>query len=234
MRRRRSDGLRFRDEQRRMGKLDRLRVTRRDDHTRADADLVEQLLRKTKGHPYAAVRGRISGQRPAVQRDPVPSDAQHVRHPSIVVEARPMFLVLLQDTEDARWRFASRSSSRHRRAQDPAVGVVDRHLLALDRYDRHDRLARGALGRPLGAMLGRGLAGRGVGGRSRSQHRQGGGGRERHNRCPSPDYLCGLGRCASICHAMSLARNGQTGGCGTTLKHRKHQSGLGSARPRRA
>src|SRR5262249_338234 len=32
-----------------MGKLDRLRVTRRDDHTRADADFIEQLLRKAKG-----------------------------------------------------------------------------------------------------------------------------------------------------------------------------------------
>jgi hypothetical protein len=54
-------------------------------------------------------------------------------------------------------------------------------------------------------MLGTGLAGRGVGGRSRSQRRQGGRGRERHNRgrCPSPDYLGGLGRRASICHAMS-------------------------------
>src|SRR5262249_487317 len=53
-------------------------------------------------------------------------------------------------------------------------------------------------------MLGTGLAGRGVGGRSRSQRRQGGRSRERHNRgrCPSPDYLGGLGRRASICHAM--------------------------------
>src|SRR6202022_4280872 len=42
------------------------------------------------------------------------------------------------------------------------------------------------------------------GGGSRSQRRQGGRGRERHNcgRCPSPDYLGGLGRRASICHAM--------------------------------
>src|SRR6202047_2357828 len=125
-----------------MGKLDRLRVTRRDDHARADADFVEQLLRKAKGHPHAAVRGRISGQRPAVQREAVPGDAQHVRHPGIVVEARAMVLVLLHDAEDAGWRLASRSSARHRRAQDPAVGVVDGHLLALDRYDRHDRLAR--------------------------------------------------------------------------------------------
>ena len=188
-----------------MGKLDRLRVTRRDDHTRADADFVEQLLRKAKGHPHAAVRGRISGQRPAVQRDAVPGDAQHVRHPGIVIEARAMVLVLLHDAEDAGWRLASRSSARHRRAQDPAVGVVDGHLLALDRYDRHDRLARVARGRLLGGMLGTGLAGRGVGGRSRSQRRQGGRGRERHNRggCPSPDYLGGLGRRASICHAIS-------------------------------
>src|SRR5262249_16659408 len=73
-RRRGRDGPRFRDEQRRMGKLDRLRVTRRDDHTRADADFVEQLLRKAKGHPHAAVRGRISGQRTAVQREAVPGD----------------------------------------------------------------------------------------------------------------------------------------------------------------
>src|SRR5262249_28430117 len=78
-------------------------------------------------------------------------------------------------------------------------------LWALDRCDRHDRLARVARGRPLGGMLGRGPAGRGVGGRSRSQCREGGRGRERHNRgrCPPPDYLCGLGRRASICHAMS-------------------------------
>jgi hypothetical protein len=184
---------------------DRLRVTRRDDHTRADADFVEQLLRKAKGHPHAAVRGRISGQRPAVQREAVPGEAQHVRHPGIVIEARAMVLVLLHDAEDAGWRLASRSSARHRRAQDPAVGVVDGHLLALDRYDRHDRLARGARGRPLGGMLGTGLAGRGVGGRSRRQRRQGGRGHERHNRgrCPAPDYLGGLGRRASLCHAMS-------------------------------
>src|SRR5262245_16620536 len=154
-----------------MGKLDRLRVTRRDDHTRADAYLVEQLLRKAKGHPYAAVRGRISGQRPAVQRDAVPGDAQHVRHPGIVIEGRAMVLVLLHDAEDAGWRLASRSSARHRRAQDPAVGVVDGYFLALDRYDRHDRLARIARGRPLGGVLGTGLAWSGVGGPGRGRAR---------------------------------------------------------------
>src|SRR6476469_6929753 len=53
-----------------------------------------------------------------------------------------------------------------------------------------------------------GRAGRGVGGRSRSQRHQGGRGRERHNRrkCPSPDYLGGLGPRASTCHAMSGVR----------------------------
>src|SRR5262249_60980961 len=86
-----------------------------------------------------------------MQRDAVPGDAQHVRHPGIVIEARAMVLVLLDDAEDAGWRLASRSSARHWRAQDPAVGVVDGHLLALDRYDRHDRLPPRARGRSSGA-----------------------------------------------------------------------------------
>jgi hypothetical protein len=40
-----------------------------------DPRLVEQLLRKVVGHPHAAVRCRIPGQRPAVQRDAVPGEA---------------------------------------------------------------------------------------------------------------------------------------------------------------
>jgi hypothetical protein len=59
--RRGRDGLRLRHEQRRMGELDRLGVIRRDDHAHPDPRLVEQLLGKAKGHPHAAVRGRISG-----------------------------------------------------------------------------------------------------------------------------------------------------------------------------
>src|SRR6059058_5907203 len=47
----------------------------------------------------------------------------------------------LDDGKDAGWRLASRDAGRHRRAQDPAVGVVERDLLAPDRHDRHDRLA---------------------------------------------------------------------------------------------
>src|SRR5207248_3064276 len=46
---------------------------------------------------------------------------------------------------------------RHRRAQDPALGVVESDLLAADRYDRHDRLAclarRHGLGGWRGACL---------------------------------------------------------------------------------
>ena len=94
-RRRVRESLRVRHEQRRMGKLDRLRVVRRDDHAHADPRLVEQPLRKAIGHPHAAVRGRISGQRPAVQRDARPGDALHVRHPGIVIEVRVVVLVLL-------------------------------------------------------------------------------------------------------------------------------------------
>jgi hypothetical protein len=45
-------------------------------------------------------------------------------------------LVLLHDAEDAGWCLASRSPARYWRAQDPALGVVDGHVLALDRDDR--------------------------------------------------------------------------------------------------
>src|ERR1035437_8494721 len=100
-------GLPVRHEQRRMGELDRLGVIRRDDHAHPDPRFFEQLLRKAIGHPHAAVRGRISGQRPAMQRDAVPGDALHVRHPGIVIEARVVVLVLLEDGENAGWRLAS-------------------------------------------------------------------------------------------------------------------------------
>ena len=183
-----------------MGKLDRGRVVRRDDHPHPDPRLVEQLLRKAVGHPHAAVRGRIAGQRPAVQRDAVPGDALHVRHPGIVIHARVVVLVLLDDGEDAGWRLASRDAGRHRRAQDPAVGVVESDLLGLDRHDRHDRLACIARRRRLGGWRGARLSRRGVGG----QRRQCGHRRERHNggRPPTPHRHGGLRRRKSIYHAM--------------------------------
>jgi hypothetical protein len=86
-----------------------------------------------------------------------------------------MVFVFLYDGEDAGWRLSSRDAGRNRRAQDPAVGVVESDLLGLDRHDRHDRLARLARRRRLwrGARLSR----PGVGG----QHHQRGRRRERHN-----------------------------------------------------
>ena len=172
-----------------MGKLDRRRVVRRDDHPHPDPRLVEQLLRKIVGHPYAAVRGRMPGQRPAVQCDAVPGDALHVRHPGIVIEARVVVFVLLDDGEDASGRLASRGAGRHRRAQDPALRVVESDLLGLDRHDRHDRLAclarRGLAGwrgshLRLAGWRGSRLSRLGVG----SQRRQCGHRRERHNGGP--------------------------------------------------
>jgi hypothetical protein len=74
-----------------------------------------------------AVRGRISGQRPAVQRDAVPGDAQHVRHPGIVIEARAMVLVLLHDAEDAGWRPAVPLDTGARRTQPSAGGSLSRY-----------------------------------------------------------------------------------------------------------
>ena len=49
------------------------------------------------------MRGGVARQRAAVQRDAAPGDAQHVRHPGIVIEARMVVLVLLHDGEDAGW-----------------------------------------------------------------------------------------------------------------------------------
>ena len=146
------------------------------------------------------MRGRIAGQRPAMQRDAVPGDALHVRHPGIVIEARVVVLVLLDDGEDAGRRLASRGAGRHRRAQDPAVGVVESDLLGLDRHDRHDRLACIARRRRLGGWRGARLSRRGVGG----QRRQCGHRRERHNggMPPTPHRHGGLRRRKSIYHAM--------------------------------
>src|SRR6516164_11620822 len=104
-----------------VGKLDRGRAVRRDDHPHPDPRLVEQVLREVVGHPHAAVRGGIPGQWAAMQRDAVPGDALHVWHPGIVIEGRAVVLVLLDDREDAGWRLASRDTRRYRRAQDPAV-----------------------------------------------------------------------------------------------------------------
>ncbi len=125
-----------------MREIDRLGVGRRDDHPHPDPCLVEQLLGEVVGHPHAAMRGRVARQRAAMQRDAVPGDALHVRHPGIVIHGRVVVLVLLDDGEDAGRRLASLDAARHRRAQDPAIGVVESDLLALDRYDCHDRLAR--------------------------------------------------------------------------------------------
>ena len=97
----------------------------------------------------------------------MPFDALHVRHPGIVIEARVVVLVLLDDGEHARRRLASRGAGRHRRAQDRSVGVVESDLLAPDRHDRHDRLACLARRRRLGGWRGARRSRRGVGGRRR-------------------------------------------------------------------
>ena len=142
----------LRHEQRGMREIDRSGVVRRDDHPHADIGLVEQALGEVEGHAHAAVRGGIAGQRSAMQRDAVPGDALHVRHPGIVIHGRVVVLVLLDDGEDAGRRLASGGAGRDRRTQDPALGIVEGDLLALDRHDRHDRLAGFARRHRLGGL----------------------------------------------------------------------------------
>ena len=165
-RRRGRQRIRIRHEQFWIGKRDRLRVVRRDDHAHADLRLAEQVLGKIIGHADAAVGGRVAGQGAAVQRDARPGDALHVRHPGIVIEIGVVVLVLLHDAEDPGRGLASLDAGRNRRAKNPAVGIVDRHLLALDRHDRHDRLAGIARRRRRDGVRGICKLGRGVGGRA--------------------------------------------------------------------
>ena len=183
-----------------MREFNRFRVDRRDDHPHADPRPLKQVLRKVEGHSHAAVRGRIARQRPTVQRQPVPGDALHVRHPGIVIHGRVMVLVLLDDGKDPGGRLASGRAGRDRRAQDPAVGVVECDLLTPDRHDRHDRLAGGARRLLLVDLRGTRLLGRGV----RDRRCQRGHRREHHSsgRSPPPQRHGGLRRLKSTCHAL--------------------------------
>ena len=177
-RRRRIDRILLRHEQGRIGKRHRLGVRRRNNHPHPHRRLVEHLFGEIERHANAAMRGGVAGQRTAVQRDAVPGDAQHVRHRSVVIEARVVLLVLLEDGEHAGRGLASGGAGRDWRPQDPAVGVVEGHLLALDRHDGHDRICRRARGRHLGRVCGGRLPG---GGRRRGQCGQRGHSRKRHN-----------------------------------------------------
>ena len=164
-----------------------------------DPRLVEQLLGKAERQPHATMRGRIPGQRPAVQRDAVPGDAMHVGHPGIVIHVRAVVDFLLDDGEDAGRRLAALDAGRDRRAQNPAVGVVESDLLGLDRHDRHDRLACIARRRRLGGRRGSSLSRDGVGGqRDQCGHR-----RKRQHGGKPPTLHCsgGLRRSRLPCHA---------------------------------
>ena len=52
-----------------------------------------------------------------------------------------MVLYFLDDAEDPGGRLASLLAARHRRPQDPALGVVDGDPLVAERNDGHERLA---------------------------------------------------------------------------------------------
>ncbi len=89
-----------------------------------------------------------------MERDAVPGEALHVRHVRVVIEVRAVVGVLLEDGEDARWRFASFRAGRNRRLYDPTVGVIEGDLLRLDGHDRHDWFAGIARRRLLGGAGG--------------------------------------------------------------------------------
>ena len=67
-----------------------------------------------------------------------------MRHVGVVVQVRVVLGFFLDDAEDTGRRLASALSGRYRRSQNPTLRVVDRDLLAAQRNDCHDRLARGS------------------------------------------------------------------------------------------
>ena len=82
-----------------------------------------------------------------MQRDAVPGETLHVRHPGIVIEVGAVVRIFLNNGEDARWRLVPAHAARYRRAVGPTASVIHGDLLRLDRDDRHDRLAGFARGR---------------------------------------------------------------------------------------
>src|SRR5262245_11845191 len=112
-------------------------------HNQAHAELrhAEQPPGKFVGHPDAAVRCRVSWQRPTVERDARPSDALHVRHVGIVIQVGVVLGLFLDDAEDTGRRLASLLTGRYRRSHDPAFVIVDSNLLVAQRNDRNDWLA---------------------------------------------------------------------------------------------
>ena len=127
-----------------MGDLNGRHIAWRHDHPHAPRGRVEQACCKVEGHPDAAMRRRISRQGAAVERDARPGDALHVGHEGIVIEVRVVLRFFLDDAEDPGGRLASLLAARHRRPEDPTVGVVDGDPLVLKRNDGHDRRAGGA------------------------------------------------------------------------------------------
>ncbi len=127
-----------------MGDLDGRHIGWRHDHPHAHPGRVEQAFGEIEGHPDAAMGRRIPWQDAAVERDARPGDALHVRHEGIVIQVRVMLLYFLDDAEYPGWRLASLLAARHRRPQDPPLGVVHGDPLVAERNDGHDRIAGAA------------------------------------------------------------------------------------------
>ena len=120
---------------------DRPNVARRHDYAHAKLCRAEQPFGKAVGQPNAAVRCRVSRQRPTVERDARPSEALHVGHEGIVIKVGVVLGFFLEDAEDTGRRLASFLAARHWRSHDPALVIVDSDLLIAQRNDRHDWLA---------------------------------------------------------------------------------------------
>ena len=97
----------------------------------------KQPFSKIVGHANAAVRCSVPWQGATVERDARPSEALHVGHVRVIVHVGVVLGFLLDNAEDPCWRLATLLPTRHRCSYDPALIVIDRDLLVVQRNDCH-------------------------------------------------------------------------------------------------
>src|SRR5205809_1207108 len=98
---------------------------------------VKEQLREIIRQTYAAVAGRIAGQRTGVHGDAAPGESLHVRHGRIVILLGVMRLFLFENAEYTTGRGMTLRAGAHSGAADQDAIAIDVHGLLRNAYE-HD------------------------------------------------------------------------------------------------
>ena len=118
-----------------MGEDGRSHIFARDHHSETELGHAEYLFGKLVGQADAAVRGRISWQRPGMQRNARPSNALHERHRRVVVAIGIVLCLFLQDAEYTCRRLVVVTTAGDRSPQNGTLRVVESDSLLGQRDD---------------------------------------------------------------------------------------------------